>query len=162
MPPNETTLDFDEHTLDQPEIIDADAFPDYCLDLYDTIKFGKRKERKRAAQKLVLFAVELAASLDKALDDLHAVQVLAMNEVHKEGNNGSPWMTTPLDQEGPMAPSYPATPSTEEARPEPTCVLNEHAHGDGDGWVMGQDGWTREYAMEKAPPAGTDDARGSS
>lgn len=154
-----------EDTLLEPSFISDEEFPDYCLDLYDTIKFGKRKERKKAARKLVTVAVTLARNMTVALSKLHTAEQVNRNLSHAFAG-GVPFADLPGAKIEPErgAGLSPWHLHTEGATVAATCVINEHAHGDdaqvnfippAGGWVHVDKDVDEKL---KAPPAEADGA----
>jgi len=114
-----------DDTLLEPEIVYTDEFTEYCLDLYEVIKYGKRKDRKRAAQRLVTFAVSLAEAVENLATKLHDAE-----KKNTVWHDHPPASSKPEDR-GPD-PSHLYTETGEETR---SCVINEHAHGDDLNWA---------------------------
>ena len=104
---------------DTIEVPGHEDFGPHCLDLYAQIKFGSRKDRKRAAKELVLFAVSFEQAFVEADNKLHEVNRARHHEIVGK-------------EEAPAAdvPAAPSDPSTAGASLEPSCVIDEHAHGD--------------------------------
>ena len=154
----------------EPEVLMAEEFDAYCLDLYDAIKYGKRKERKRAARTLLALAVqmkdavlELRDELHDVKEELHAFQFSEFPPDQPEDNGQSPWKTDFKLERATEAPgSSPLHLYTEEAGSRPSCVINEHAHGDDhhahpDGNWAHVDNTVDAKLKEEAPPADTAD-----
>jgi hypothetical protein len=117
----------------EPETLTHEEFADYCFDLYDVIKYGTRKQRKRAARKLVLLAVDMRERFMFADNRLQEWAERPAADVPAAPSNPS-W------QDRQDMPGWPtAAPSyldNRGAEVTPSCVINEHAHGDdSNSWV---------------------------
>jgi hypothetical protein len=119
----------DEPKEYQSKTIHDEVFLDHCLDLYDVIRYGTRKERKYAAQELVVLAAAMKDAFVDADNKLKEVEL----KLHKL--DAPPPEGRPAGKEGAQAADVPAAPSDPDINGEKAnCVIGEYAHGDDPSW----------------------------
>ena len=68
----------------EEEIIQHEEFVDFCLGLYDEIKCGTRKQRKKAAQTLVILACGMEQALVELADQVGKEKVAVARAADKK------------------------------------------------------------------------------